>query len=559
MWSEMKRYVACALVVWLCGGSLAWAGFDCKSIYTSGIDCKTSKGFDAEAVAGCKERGAGPPKSCVTKEKLSETGDDTGLSLSKTDPANPPGALGASPSVDAETIRLSFGYPPWNGAPCKIPGIQQNFCDMLKNFKPKPVPPQNDCSVSHDTAGVFGEKKALLGGTLPAPCGGALPLSNYELTLNRNPEYLIATEEGKYFIWVYKKNGDRYKELKGSPFPMPSYFCGQVDIKSKQLLYVNPLTLQAIGKTVDLTPPIAQMILYNGNAQSIALRLQTREKMNPFANPPPVPPYKPAEEEKYLVIPLKNGLPFAPEPNMVGMAPFPNGIIPPPVVLPANCSAGEEHFALPSTSPADLSFEFEGEKDSAVKVEPPEGAVLAPPALPRECEKVMTYPKGTHNGVVCDGTVQHMGLDRSNMLYPPGSTIAMESIEGRTAVLAAAVPESRVYMKARTTIRLGSTAPAIEFSEGGKLELKDGQQLIMFPPAIVTASTGQVKLPSGGQLIGPGGTLLQEFAPDAVVTPPNAVRPFRVHANRSLMLPKGFMVPTQQAPYIQYPKDRRLN
>ena len=162
------------------------------------------------------------------------------------------------------------------------------------------------------------------------------------MVLNKDADMMAITEYGQFYIWVYKLTGPppkagvqlppgsgSFKLVDGYPKKLPRALCREqiesaVDDSSNRPPYKATTShgSPAIIKSVDMTPPISQIITYNShNSQtvhSLALRLVPREKLNtkPYPRPLPygnaVPPYgEKTESEKYFVMSLDHdGLPI---------------------------------------------------------------------------------------------------------------------------------------------------------------------------------------------------------------------------------------------------------
>jgi hypothetical protein len=527
---------------------------DCAAL--ANRDCRKDITMKSEDVMQCVKRGWDAPITCRKDEGKSagvRVGGSSGFNHGTVQaPQNPPGAMGAPANVSASTIQRSFGYPPWPGFPCIIAGV--DLCAAGLTAFPPPDP--NDlCPAKSDTAGVYGVKQPITAGTATSlPCGGALPLTITQMTLNKNPDRLVATKYGDFSLWLYEKSGTQYK-LKPGPgaegaWPLPKILCknapinpstGKPDVVTVPDLTINPSTGKPIpgatkerDKTVDLTAPIAQMITYGAGETSITLRLKSREESAvPGAptNGNMIPAYNENDPEKYLIIPIQGGVAKVPE----------------------NCAEDKDHYKDVSSMKADIVIESAtGEGCEG----PPSfcAGVTADPAPEATCDVAVVQPKGTFNGTVCDGKTQLIVLDRPNLLYPPGTTVTTTPIEKREAVLAPTVDKNQIWMQKDTIVRFGKTSPPVTLNEGGILELKDGKTLDMQAPVTINAAAGTVTLTGGALLKAEDGSLFQKIG-SGNYTPPNPVLPFTVNVKRSMNLPhgQGYMVPTQPKPYVQLP------
>lgn len=344
-------------------------------------------------------------------------------------------------------------------------------------------------------------------------------------------------------------------------------------------------------KTVDLTPPVAQMITYNGSTGEINIRLQPRETMNPNF----VPPYDANDPEKYLVIPVDgSGTPQIP-PDCADESTYwrvPTGRQ--DILIRASNNSGCEGMGVNGTNSNNYYYscanvggtlsgticvDGNGTKIGDAQVIdnwvttcpsgnapqggvcqetngiPPEaacGAAAAAASAGASCDTVTITPQGPN----C-GKIQYAVLDRPNMFYPPSSTATTYPISGRTALMTST--NGTLYTLGSTDFFLQSTAPQLTFNDGGHIKLNNGDTLIMNPPAIIAAGAGSVKLVKGGQLVSSGGTQKQAFGDNATAGIPNNGTVV-VHTGRSVELAPGYLYPTapkvgNDVPYARLPVD----
>jgi hypothetical protein len=515
---------------------------DCAAL--ANRDCRKDITMKSEDVMQCIKRGWDAPITCRKDEGQSAgvtVGGSSGFNHGTVQaPQNPPGAMGAPPNVSASTIQRSFGYPPWPGFPCMVAGI--DLCAAGLTAFPPPDP-NDPCPAKSDTSGLYGVKQPVTAGTATSlPCGGALPLTITQMTLNKNPERLAVTKYGDFSLWLYEKTSAGYVLKGGKEVKLPKFLCKNAPIdpstgKPKVIMVPDlshPGKMKERDKTVDLTAPIAQMITYGAGETSITLRLKSREESAvPGAptNGNMIPAYNENDPEKYLIIPIQGGA----------------------LKVPENCAEDKDHYKDVSSMKADIVIESAtGEGCEG----PPSfcGSVPPDPAPEATCDVAVVQPKGTFSGTVCDGKTQLIVLDRPNLLYPPGTTVTPTSIEKREAVLAPTVEKNQIWMQKDTIVRFGKTSPPVTLNEGGILALKNGTTLDMQAPVTINAATGTLTLTGGALLKAEDGSLIQKIG-SGNYTPPNPVLPFTVNVKRSMNLPhgQGYMVPTQPKPYAQLP------
>lgn len=461
-------------------------------------------------------------------------------------PENSPGAMGAPPSVGAQTIGNAFGNQGWPGFPCTLPG-GINLCNLGVTPTPPvdPDSPEGSCPVKYDKTNRYGVKYTLTGGNIPLACGGAMPLASYEITLNRTPDRLASTEYGSYYIWLYENKGGTFKQVAGSPFKLPTLLCKKKIDPITRLPMIDPTTRKEVRDwAVDLTPPTAQMITYNAETKSMTLRLIPSDEIPTDDGGMP--------KEKFLIIPIESGTPKLPTIPKTFSGHGDN---------PANysytdCSLAEDYYKDVSNSQADIVIE------SAITegCEGPEavcGGRTQAPTTNDSCETISIYPTGTAGTNVCQGKIQYAVLDRPNLIYPPNSTLTTYPMEGRTSVLAATTKDSKIYMQGDTLVRIGKTASLVTLPDGGTLTLADGTNLLMNGPTTIDPATNTITMKMGGMHKSAGGVMLEKLPVGTTFNPSGLVYPLRISVYQSLDMPEGYLVPTQPSPFVQVPADRK--
>ena len=536
-----------------CAAATAWAQntaskVDCSQFYKQGVDYSKSLTMDPDDVHQCILRGYDAP-STSRKDNGQSSGVNaegaSGFSYGTIEaPEASPGAMGAAPSVNMKSLQHSFGYPPWPGFPCKLPG-GIDLCAAGLTPLP-PVNPNDQCPAKDDTTGFYGVKQALGAGSVPLSCGGAVPLATYELTLNKSPDHLAGTEYGSYYVWMYQGSGASFKLTNsGQPVQLPTILCkDKIDPSTNQPM-VDPVTHKHVGvRTVELTPPIAQMITYNGTASTLTFRLQP-----PIDTPTATSGAPVSATEKFLIIPISGGTPKFPSLPSV----YQNNDNP-DLITYLDCSLETDYYKSISSSQADIVIA--SAVNSGCEGTPAQCAGLPTAPTPdTSCDTVTIRPKGTYSGTVCDGKTQYVVLDRPSLVYPPNSAMSTVPMEGRTAVLAVPTTGSRIYMQSATELRFGQTAPAVVLNEGGTIVLADKSKLVMQGPATVNAATNQVILSAGGQHLNSVGDLLQTLAAGTSYTLTTPL-PVQVSVTRSMNMPLNYLVPTQPSPYVQLPASK---
>lgn len=472
-------------------------------------DIARNKTYDADdrEIYQCLQRGWDPPVGWRPDEGKSagiRVSGAGGFSVSSRQaPDMPPGKAGANSSVSTNIFNFTAGFPPWRGFPCQLPG-GIDICGS--SYTPGPVPPGGgsaSCAVAADTTGTFGTKQTIRAGTTSLPCGGAVPLSTYLMGMTQSPVGMLATENGNRTTFVYRASGTNYART--SSRALPSYLCNSRG-----------------NRTIDLYPPVAQMLTFPASGQ-IAVRLQkSPENINDITDP--FDPDPTVERNGYLLIPIVGGVPQ----------------------IPRNCARDTTYFSyLPGTSPLTVeSATTPGCEGDATQC----GSQPTTPTASGACDTVTLQPAGTS----CAGTTQFAVLDRPNIVYPPGSSATFATIQGRTALTTRAANNARLYAQGETIMYFGSSGGAFVLPEGGTLLLSNGDRLQIYGPGTVNAAAGVVNMTSGGAIMSIGGTLKQAI-PAGTNFAPVATRPYAVRVGRSVQLPDGYTAPTQPSPYIQMP------
>lgn len=550
----MRRFSLVILAAGLAASAPAGAVVNCAAFLNA--DCRKDLSMDPAEVQECISRGFDAPITCRKDEGKSagvRVQGSSGFQYGTVQaPENPPGAMGAKPSVSMSTIQRSFGFPPWPGFPCKLPGgIDLCAAGLTPS---KPVDPNDPCPARSDTSGLFGAKQPLKAGTTPLNCGGAVPLTTYELTLNKSPDQLATTEFGSFYLWLYESNGSEYKMVTPKAVQLPTILCKEKIDPVTGRAMVDTITHKTLYlRSVDLTPPIAQMITYSSTSPSLTLRLQPRDA-EAMSDPATVtqwkklkPPYNEGDPEKLLVIPIVGSslkMPSIPKFHSV------DNTTSPAENLYTDCALESDYYKEASDSKMD--FSIESAVNSGCESNPTLCAGQpAEPGPDSSCDLVTVRPKGTYSSTVCDGKTQYFVLDRPNLYFPPGSEAKATAIEGRTPLLVATPKNAQVYMQSATILRVNKTAPDLVLKEGGTVVLPDKSKLAMLPSVTIKATSGTVVLTGGAKQISAGGNLIKQYGPGSTFTIP--AFPLRVSVARSMDIPEGYMLPTQADPYVQLP------
>ncbi len=547
----MKRLFLCVIPLFWAGVAAA-APVDCAAIFAK-TPAEAVKVAPAD-IQQCINRGASPPASWRARDGKSSGVNVPGSGSSMLGvvqgPERSPGAVGAPYSVSGNAFNFALSFPPWSGFPCQLPG-GANVCGsgtslinglangILSGGNPadiieKATTGTSDtgsssggttgtgtttassggafCPQETDTSGTFGKLYALSSGQSGLVCGGAIPLTSYQLSLTRNATQLAATEYGSYYVWLYQQSGAGYAPLSGSPIALPSYLC-------------MPDSHGRMQQSVALSAPVAQMITYNKNASFLTIRLQPLD----LAANPSLVDYE--GDERYLTIPLVGGVPQ----------------------VPANCARETDYFKTVSMPQVDMAFDGivtplceEGQFCNAVTVTAPAGGT---------CNAVTSYPQGTvqtSSGTVdCKGKIQISILSRPNLIFPPGSSPTASVISGRTAMMVNTINGADLYLPSGS-VRLSTAAPSLTLPSGGTVDMASGGKILMNAPATVNPGSNSITLTGGGEYIAANGSSQQTYTPGSTISG-NFTSPMTVYPERDIALPAGYAIPTQPNPYVRLP------
>lgn len=566
--------------------AFAAAAVDCEKVMTG--ERNDTITINPNDITTCMHRGWDPPVKWRPKDGKgagTRVGGAAGFSYGAVQaPENPPGRQGANASISRAAITAGCNFPPrlriGSGGVSIASGSCLDFLnDVFKdnsgavNSSPPPVgvPEDASCPAESDTTGVYGVKAPISGGSVTAPCGGVVPTTSTDLTLNANPTHFAAVSGN--FLWAYRKSGTGFATILNG-VKLPTYLCLKNPTNPEKGL---------LQKTVDLTAALDQMIAYNASEGALSIRLKSRATMDAGF----IPEYKDTDPEKYLVIPM----------NAAGVP-----------QVPGNCATETSFYKAPvgrqdiqiqsATELGCESANFTATRFNAGKCKPIIGCTdkwvwrcqpdvtdvfgAAPPAAPPPCPQAAGIPPSTcsaadaaastdtscdtitikPSGAACADKTQYGILNRPGLYYPPGVTAKFFTLAGRSAVLAETNADTRLFTQSSTTILVRPSAPAITLDEGGTLILKGGAMLQMNPSATLNSGSGSVTLKGGGQLLSAGGSQLQSFSANAIYAIPAgmATNPLELRVGRSITLPAGFLIPTTptvgaQPPYMRLPVD----
>ncbi len=528
----MHRYLQFVMVVMLVGAlphfAFAVDTADCASVL--GVSKNKSFQSDPKDVQQCIMRGYDPPANWRPNNGKSpgvNVSGARGFSYgSVAAPENSPGKVGAGSSVSSDF--MSF--------------INKFFGSSTNSGKTSDG--KNICAVSSDATGLYGAVVGLAPGDTPFSCGSAVSLTSYESSLTANANSLALASNGEYKIWVYQQSGSAFHASMPNPVILPQH------------LYHKEMDCTGSGGgggggdggggggdascvykciPVDINPPVSQVITYNNStADEFMVHLISTKKG--MANISALAP-DPSTPEKYLRIPLD---PATRQPK---------------VPTEAECPLVEDYYREVDSVKADFVMYPAVSIACPISSTAPCTGAASTVSPNASCDTLAIYPKGSPSGVVCDGKIQYMVLDRSTLLYPPGGVASFDTIDGFPYMLARSSTDSVLYAQSKALLQLFPTAPPMTLNEGGMIAMTDGSKLIMQAPVTVYAASNRVMLTGGGALINRAGSLVLLIPANTMYSLPGPIIPLRMQLGRSVTLPAGYLLMTQPTPTARLPID----
>lgn len=495
---------------------------DCDTVF--GLSRNESYKADPKDVQQCISRGYDAPvnwrpgkgRSAGVKVPGSR-GFSYGTVVS---PEQSPGAIGADASVLGSVIGFinRFNRSSSSGS--------SNSGDSLAS-----------CPVSQDNSGIYGAKQALTGSSTNLTCGGAVPLATYELILNRGTDSIATTERGSYYIWAYRQNGSTLEATIPNPVRLPTYLCiPGPDVCGSDGEHGTSCSGGGMIP-VPINAPVAQMVSFRSDASAFYVHLISEAEGGADA----LSTVRASEPEHYLKIPLEGGIPK----------------------VPHDCDLLDDYYKTVDSLVAEVvvhaAIKLSCADNPAVLSGAPCKGMNATAVPNASCDTVSTYPTGAPAGVVCDGKVQYAVLDRTTIMYPPGSVPSLVTFpDAHTAMLVRSTDNAKIYAQAQTVFELFPAAPPMNLNEGFTTILPDGSRFMSSGPTTYIPSTHNVSyMAGGGVLLNPSGALVQQFPNGgSFVLPIPPTVPTRVQLGSSLTLPPGYLLMTQPSPYVRLPIDR---
>lgn len=455
-------------------------------------------------------------------------------------PDQPPAVRGFDTSVSKAKMRFALSFPPWAGFPCQLPG-GFDICGGDDDDGTTNDPTvgtggtggggtspttggtsggESSCPAANDNTGTFGVKQAVGStGGYTLTCGGAVPLTTYQMGLSKSAEFLVATEHNSPYIWIYRRSGNGFSGA-SQPTALPTFLCRPTGPKGE------------MEESLALPGPRAQFIAYGAGTTSIALRLTANPGNEAIDNLSSLSPLN--NQEKYLHIPVQGGVPQ----------------------VPANCAEETQYYRTTSNPGGSIIIETALEPGcEASAAQCAKVGVSTNPSATANCDTVSVHLSGgtasNPASETCKDMTQMMVVDRPNLLHAPGQSAKFASISGRTATMAATSAGSVVYLPADNIIRVPQSSESFVLPEGGSLGLPNGT-LFMYGPATVSPGTGQVVMTEGGEFRDAAGNTISTYGKNSGMSPSGGY-PWMVQAARSIVLPVGYELPTQPSPYIRAP------
>ena len=356
------------------------------------------------------------------------------------------------------------------------------------------------CPTSNDdNEATYGAKGALTKPGMNLQCGGAAPMSTYQLSLVNNADSLLITEHGHYNYWIYKRQGDTYKLVSPANAALPKEMC------------------DSAGSKVAIEPPIAQMISFNSSAP-IAIRLRNGDT----ASDPLAPPTTP---EKWVVTQANSGT----------------------LQFGGTCPSLSQYY---KATAAIGSIVFDTVMSAGCEAPPATCSALGLPTNPStlpDCRLSYSYPKGSS----CTDKVQVALIDRPNLIYPSGANAPVYDVQGISTKMMTTVNGSTILTKDGSIVRFGDPNATFALPQGGTLGLSNGNRLVMNAPATISGS-GKVTLTGGGYEQTASGSKTSEYKEGTSLTA-NATKPLVVKINQAVGISTGFIVPSAPAANVRLP------
>ncbi|MBN8542931.1 MAG: hypothetical protein J0M34_01550 [Alphaproteobacteria bacterium] len=435
-------------------------------------------------------------------------------------PEETPDTTGAAPSVSNGAWQRSLSLPPWQGFPCQLPG-GISVCGGGSGGGSGGASGGGasgggassggavggaGCPVRDDTTGVFGQKIPVQGTSTQAlTCGGTVSLGTTQYSIVPGANRVAIIDAGQYSMNLYalrdvavpNENGTtstvRRFELEATQ-PLPTQLCMPAGAAG------------AMQKSVDLRAPMAQIFAYTSSTPRLVVRLtpdSNNPAFDPFAPIPTAPP------EKFLIVPLVNGMPQD---------------------LVTNCAKETDHYIANPPATADID--------------------IFPVAI-QNCDVNTLYPRHAS----CPNKMLAVVTDDPQLVHEPAVTATFMPISDKPYSMAFTTKDSMLMMQNQSVIRIGASGLKFTLPNGGVLPLKDGTFLRMGNGAEINGTSRSVLLKGGGKIEDAAGTEKSAFNANTTVTP-NADLPYYIRVEKRVTLPEGLMVPTKANGSIRLPVDQ---
>ena len=442
--------------------------------------------IDPRAIQECLARGWDPPvcwRPDNGKGRGIRVGGGGGFSHGTIQmPNRPPWAVNAPHSVSSFAERFALKFPP------KLGGGGGGGSDVC--------PTSNE-----DKDADYGQKVAVTS-QASLQCGGAVPLTTYHMALFRNADSLLITEYGYYNYWLYQKQGAAYVLVSPPNAQLPRQLCDNLR-----------------RPTVNLPPPVGQMISFNSASGSIAIRLKSSAASDPLAPS--------AANQKHLIA-------------------YAGGAL----TVPQECDLESQFYQVPTASNigdlvigslADVGCEAPPEICQAYRQ--PTTPVILP-----SCTLSLTYPSGNK----CKSMMQFALLDRPNLLLPPASAPNAVPVAGMGTAMVSATTNSILQMRPAVVLHMGGGV--YDLPDGGTLGMANGDRLVMKGRTIIDLNAKTIQLKQGGSIQTPGGKVKTAYGDNRTLQDPPALKPYVLQVPDSVKIMGGvFMIPSSPAGTLRLP------
>lgn len=551
-------FTKAVFLVTLLLASHAWAA-DCQSMRNTPTN-ETYK-LSTQDIVDCVQRGWDPPRNWApspTRGSVGTAASGSGGFANRTieAPETPPRVAGGAPTVSSAVMsfinKLKSIFKSNSGTPGSTDpqgGIGSHLCTHAPNPAPSMraswnCPVRDSVQNYYPACPDFGPVTSFSSAqTVSLGCGGAIPLTNYRITLVNNPNGFIRTDYKQYYIWIYSAGSASYQLTRGGAVALPKFLCewykDKKGTRRKRPSSNPPYSLA----------PTGQMVTFNDSTQAIALRVVPRSPTD-FSNP-----FSPASQtEKFLVLPVSGGSVYVPRDDT------PNNDY-------RNCDIQDDYFKpYTELKGSSLSGDIVMEASQVPGCEADQSVCDALgqsiyPSASEGCETSTLYPSGGDGS--CKGKIQYILLDRPNLYFPPGSAASVLPIDGVTSYMVSTQSNgqfpARIVGNSDTVVHLNRSPSTFTFTSGGRLGLANDQRLVMYGPATLDMSNLQITLTGGAEIDDNGGTPLGSYPANSTFPISEDALPLNLVISSDIIMPPTYVIPSQPAvSFVDNPESKTM-